>query len=361
MDYYGVEKSLQVLFERHIPLSRSQLRRLGDLCAGVLLAESPNLTKVARRLKRSGKQDSRVRWIKRLLGAKWMRQEHVYEPLVRQALNGHHARQFHVVMDRTDIVDHQTDLLSVTLNFRKRSIPLVWQFMPVGMSGYDRQAPLVKRAHRLLPKGIPVIFHGDNEFGGVQLMKLIRRLGWDFIVGQSKKNYYRPCSNGKADVLENLPVTKSKAVYLSHIELTKTHWYGPLNLFAFYKPAYSRRRRKRDVRYCATSLPIAPTIRRVGRRRWGIECCFKDFKSSGWDIEKTCLTAQNRQEGLMTVLSIAYLWATCLGRWLCKTSRRSQVDSRPKRNLSLFRIGWDWLVYQYRNDLPCPTLLTLYQ
>jgi len=339
MDYYTVEKSLQGLFEEVLHLSRTQKGRIRNLCMGVLLAGTSHLSKIARWLPQETNQDSRIQWIRRTLETAYLSQEYVYQPLVRAALKAHRASVLHLVMDRSPLPDKQTDLLSLNLNFRKRAIPLVWEFMPHGMSGYDRHTRLVDRCLPILPAHSRVVFHGDNEFGGVPLMQYIRHLNWDVIVGQASRTCYRNYPDGEWQTLSTLPVTKSRSIYVRDIELTKSHGYGLLNLFAFRKPRFSTHHRKQDVIYCATSLPITPALRRIGRRRWGIECCFKDFKSSGWQLQMSNLSHSKRREGLMTVLSVAYLWATCLGRWLCKCGRRAEVDSKAQRHLSLFRIG----------------------
>lgn len=144
--------------------------------------------------------------------------------------------------------------------------------------------------------------------------------------------------------------------------MTKDYGYGPLNVFAFYQPRFKGRgERTRDIGYYATTLPITPALRRQGHQRWGIEGGFKDFKSAGWQVHESALRDAKRREGLMVILSLAYVWATGIGRWLCKVGKRQLVDSKQQRHLSLFRIGWDWLVHQYVMDLSCPALLTLYQ
>ena len=361
MDYYGVEKSLQVLFGEVVQLSDAQKARISQLCMGVLLAGGCYLSKIAKWLHQESHQDSRIQWIRRTLEQEYLSQEHVYQPFITTALKAHQASVLHLVMDRSPLSDKRTDLLSLNLSFRNRAIPLVWEFMPHGMSGYERHMSLIERSLSLLPAHKHIVFHGDNEFGGVPFIQYLRHLNWDVIVGQSSSTCYRQYPNHEWQKLSTLPVTKSQTVYVEGIELTKLHGYGLLNLFGFYKPQFSRHHRKQHIIYCATSLPVTPTLRRIGRRRWGIECCFKDFKSAGWQLQMSNLYHPKRREGLMTVLSVAYLWATCLGRWLCKAGRRAEVDAKPQRHLSLFRIGWDWLVHQYIIEKPCPTLLTLYQ
>jgi hypothetical protein len=355
-----LEEALQVLVEGIIPVSRGQNTTLRQLCVGVLLAGSSQLTRIARWLKQDSQQASRVQWLRRSLQSGFLSQEYVYYPFVKHVLARHRSQTIHLVMDRTPLGDQQTDLLSLNMNFRHHAVPLVWLFMPHGMRDYETQKTLVERCRPLLPASTPVVFHGDTEFGSVKLRLYLRKLKWDFVVGQSSKTTYRQRHDDSWHALSTLGVTKRQAVYLEQIELTQRHASGWLNLFAFYQPRFSNRRRKRNSTYCATSLPITPALRRIGQRRWGIECYFKDCKSAGWHLQLSDLTHEKRREGLLTVLNLAYLWATCIGRCLCKVSNRQAVDSKAQRHLSLFRLGWDWLVHQYTMGKPCPTLSTLY-
>ncbi|MGB7340927.1 MAG: transposase [Phototrophicaceae bacterium] len=361
MDYYPVKQSLQELFKRLIPSTASQNSHISQFCLAMLLADSPNLSRIARHLDHPTQQHSRMQWIRRLLDASYLNWDYVYQPFIRHLLASYASDTFHLIIDRTDLVDHHSDLLSINLNFHRRSIPLVWTLLPNKMSGFLEQKPLIERCFSLIPKDKTVVFHGDNEFGGVPTMQYIRQLGWHYILAQSAKNYYRTSPLATPHSMSTLPVTKSRAVYLQNIEITKRHWYGTVNLFAFYHPVHHRNRRKQEIRYYATSLPLTPQIRRIGKRRWGIECYFKDLKSAGWRLPLSRLRDPNRYESLLILLNLTYSWVTCLGRWLSKTSQRCLVDAKAHRHLSLFRIGWDWLVHTFRTNTVCPVLTTLYQ
>jgi hypothetical protein len=361
MDYYPVEESLQVLFERFIPLSSSQRRHLSEISLAVLLAGSSQLSRIAPWLKHPSQQDSRVQWLRRLLSSKYLCQDLVYQPFLHQALQAHHVPRWHLVLDRSPWEKEKTDLVLLSLNFRNRAIPLVWDFIPYGSTNQNFQIAFIERSLSLLQPKVDLLLHGDGEFNSVPFMQYLRYRGIHFILGQSGKKKYRQRPNRDWQSLNTLPLSKNRPVYLENIELTQDYAYGPLNLFAFYQTHHSKKRRKREIGYYVTSLPISPHLRLLGRRRWGIEPCFQDYKSSGWQIQDSQLRDPKRREGLMTILSLNYLWMTCLGRWLCKISQRQLVDAQSQRHLSLFRLGWDWLVHRYITGLSCPTLLSLYQ
>jgi hypothetical protein len=325
----------------------------------MLLAGTSQLSKVARWLGRDSHQNSRLQYVSRILDAEYVNQTNVYQPLLRQALCRYDIDTWHIAMDRSTIAE-KVEVMAITLNVRKRSIPLIWQTIDFGCTGADEQIALIERVLPLIPSNQPVVFHGDSEFGAVDVMRYVKAQGWDFILGQAGNTLYRWPGQGWQR-LDDLPVKPRKSIYLSQVEWTQLHSYGPLNVFAFFAPHQNAPfGARRDIRYCATSLPITHTLRRRGRRRWGIEPFFRDFKSSGWHIESSALTDFFRLDRLLTLLSVNYLWATCIGRWLCKLGRRSEIDSKAQRHLSLFRIGYDWLIHKYVLGQSWPTMLTLY-
>jgi hypothetical protein len=361
MSSLPIENTMNNLFCRHIDLSQHHIRRLACVSTGLLLAGSIQMSRVARWLRRPSQQKSRVQFLRRLLSAPYFNQQQLYQPLLRQALRGYQAETWHLIIDRTHLASHDWDLLMVSLNFRKRAIPLAWQGLKYGSTTAQTQISLLKRVVKLIPKRQAVVWHGDSEFGSVPVMKFCQQQGWNFIFGQSRHTYYRSATFGQWHYLGDLRVTPRHPVYLSNVLWTKAHQFGPLNLFAFYAPRQHHPiSPRRDIRYCVTSLPIAHTLRRVGHRRWGTEGLFRDYKSSGWQLDKSALQDPQRRNCLLLLLSINYLWLTCLGRWLCKVGHRHQIDPKTQRHFSLFRIGWDWLIHQHVLGHPIPPILTLY-
>jgi len=360
MNYLPVEASLQEVFVHQMPLSPAQTGRIAKLCNGILLAGEVPLTKIARFLKGESQQASRVRWIKRLLEADFMTQERVYQPILKQALLGFGDACWHVVIDRTALWKG-IDLATISLNYRKRAIPLVWTSVPYGGADAATYVHLLRRCVPLVPANVTVVFHGDSEFGSSEMIRALRDIGWDFILAQSKHCTFRVSVKAQSVPLASLPVTPQQTCQLPHVELFAHERLGGLNLLAFYQPHYSQPHKpKREICYLATSLPLTPGLRRLGRRRWGTEPFYRDYKSSGWQVTASELGTSRRQEGLLILLALSYLWTVCIGRWLCKTGQRRQVDNQPTRHLSLFRIGWDWLIHRLRCDLPAPPFLRLY-
>ena len=360
MNYLPVEASLQEVFVHSLPLSPAQTGRIAKLCNAIVLAGEVQLTKIARFLKGASQQDSRVRWIKRLLEADFLSQERVYQPLLKQVLEAFHENRWHVVIDRTALWEG-VDLATISLNYRKRAIPLVWMCVPYGGASEATYIQLLRRCEPLVPATVQVIFHGDTEFGHSQMIRTLREMRWDFMLAQPSHCGFRSSIKADSLPLASLPVTPHHSCQLPQVELFAQERLAGINILAFYQPHYTRfNKLKRKVCYLATSLPLTPGLKRLGRRRWGTEPFYRDYKSSGWKVTASQLGTPQRQESLLILLALSYLWAMCIGRWLCKTGQRRLVDNQPTRHLSIFRIGWDWLIHQLRCDLPAPPLLRLY-
>src|SRR5687768_15089599 len=134
MDYSGLDECLQALFYERLALSQAQSERLGQACSGVLLAESNELRQIGKWVKRDGQLAYREQWVRRLLDARFVSAERVYQPLVKQAFAGQQARPWHLIIDRSTLDGKQKDWLVVSRAYRKRALPLVWSCIPCGGS-----------------------------------------------------------------------------------------------------------------------------------------------------------------------------------------------------------------------------------
>lgn len=268
-------------------------------------------------------------------------------------------------MDRSTLHGYDTEMLVLSLAYYGHAIPLVWEIIDFGCTGASEQIALLQRAvsllSRILPTKTQVIFQGDTEFGSVELLKFICQQRWDFIVAQAVNTSYRQRGSRIWQSLRDLPVTPTRPIYLEKIEWTAKHQYGCFNLFAFYQPHQnSPESQRRYYRYCLTNLRISHSLRIQGKRRWGIECFFKDCKSGGFDLESSHFRHHDRWDRLLIILALNYLWLSSLGRWLSKVGKRALVDAKARRQLSYFRIGWDWLLSTFSQGLSVPAISTLY-
>jgi len=335
-----LETRVYELLNQHLSHRPFHIRRLASVCTGMQLARTTRLSKVARWVRKETQQNSREQFLKRFLMSPYFSQEAAYYPLLSQALRSYKAPHWHLILDRTNLDKHRLDLLMISLAFRKRAIPLGWEVRPFGGTGSETQIRLLERIKGLIPANQSVIVHGDTEFGSVPMMQYVRSHShWDFILAQKKHTYFQT-NDETWHYVADLAIKPRHPVYRTDLIWTKKHQYKSVNFFAFYAPRQSSSTSPRyNLRYCTTSLPIAHTLRRVGRRRWGTECMFRDYKSSGWHIDQSGLQNPDNTETLLVLLAINYLWATSLGRWLCKSGRRAEIDAKKSVILASFALA----------------------
>ncbi len=82
--------------------------------------------------------------------------------------------------------------------------------------------------------------------------------------------------------------------------------------------------------------------------RFDIEATFLDDKSGGFQVQTSELQPPEALERLFLVLAVATLHFTSTGVAVVRADVRRWVATHWDRGLSYFKIGWRWLVQQYR-------------
>jgi hypothetical protein len=365
MSSQRVEDTMNRLFQSSIPLSAAQHQRLARASSALTLARTVQLPLMANWLSCQSQKAGRVRFLERFFEAEFLSQELVYQPFLAHCLAKRQDEVWYLLIDRSTLRGYETEILVISLAYNGHAIPLVWQVIDFGCTGALEQIALWKRLskllERILPQGTRIVVQGDSEFGSVDVIRFLRQQAWDFILAQAANSNYRQRGTQVWQSLSDLPLKAGRGIYLENIEWTEKHIYGAFNLFAFWQEHQSSpESKRREARYCLTSLRMSHMLRPLGRRRWGIECFFKDYKSGGFDVESSHFRSHERWEKLLVLLSVNYLWFNVVGRWLSKVGKRALVDAKARRQLSFFRIGWDWLISEFSQGRSWPTILTLY-
>lgn len=353
------EYTINQVFADILPISPVQRSRLSRVSVALLLASHVQLPRIASWVSGAGSRDAHIQVVRRLFDAPLL--EVVWIPFVTALLHSYQTPTWHLVMDRTSLGKGRDDLLLISLSYRGRALPLVWERLSPGCTSSVQQIALWERVLPLLPANRQIIAQGDTEFGAVAVMRWMRDQDWFFLLAQQSNTYYRPCATMTWQYVGDLQVSVGRTRTLAEIEWTQQHCYGPLNLCAFHYPHQNGKGKTRyKMRYVVTNLPTTCRIRTLGRHRFRIECFFKDMKSSGWQLEDTLLHKDKRLDNLLILTAMLYWWTTCVGRWVCKTGQRHLVDGHSTRHLSLFHIGREWLIREYREGRAWQPISILY-
>jgi len=330
----------------------TRLRNLAFLTAGLFLAESAHLSKVARTWPVPGRLVSLTNRLRRFLKNPRVEVGRLYRPLARTLLASFEEpwQEVHLILDTTKVgFGHR--VLTVSLGYRKRALPLCWS-VHAGRRGHttaEAQIALLRRVKPLLPPESPVWVMGDSEFGHVELLCWLADQGYHYVLrtsgqskivlseqAQSEQAQSEQAQSGRWIKLSETGLKEGQTRPVGAVRFTEKHDYRQAHLLMHWAEGED------EPWYLLSDRPVGTwTIRRYRKRMW-IEQMYADLKGRGVNVEATHLRHADRIERLMLGVCWAYVWLLVLGSYVVKRGWRPRVDRKSRRDKSYFRIGWDF-------------------
>ena len=81
---------------------------------------------------------------------------------------------------------------------------------------------------------------------------------------------------------------------------------------------------------------------------------FGDMKIPGFDLEASHLRHFLRLSRLTLAVCLLYVWLIALGEYVLTKALAPEVDRHDRRDLSIFRLGWDFLERRLALSDPIP-------
>ena len=166
--------------------------------------------------------------------ARWLQNPRVevqalYAPLIQQALAEWGKYTVYLALDTT-LLWNRYCIVRISVIYRGRAVPLVWQVLEHGSSSvaYEAYEALLDAVPLLLPQGVKVVFLADRGFADTQLLAHLRRLRWHFRIRlKASFGVYRsghsPCK------VEDFTLAPGRALFLHNVAITADHC-GPVSL-----------------------------------------------------------------------------------------------------------------------------------
>jgi hypothetical protein len=334
----------------------TRLRNLAWLITGIYQSRSVQLSKIANKLPGQATATSIVRRISRFLDNPAVRVRSWYEPIARQLLErvSQHQGEIRLIVDGSKVgFGHQ--LLMVSLAYRRRALPLAWTWVKGqrGHSSSAAQLALLAYVCRLLPSESQVLLVGDSEFGAVAVLKQLDDWHWHYVLRQKSSHLVQLTAQTSWQPFGSLISQMGQQLWLGSALLTQQSAYR-VNLLAYWQVG------EKEPWLLATNLPTLRLALAAYRRRMWIEQMFGDFKRHGFDLESTHLRHFRRLSRLTLAVALLYLWLVAYGSYLIKTGQRYWVDRSDRRDLSLFRIGYDMIERRLARALAIPVTFSFY-
>ncbi len=282
------------------------------------------------------KQTSLTRRLSRFLANPAIHVRDWYTPIARQWLAAYAGQAVHLILDGSKVgFGHQ--LLMVALAYRRRAVPLAWTWMPYtrGSSPTRQQLALLAYVRTLVPPQTRVLLVGDAEFGHIEALRQLAAWHWHYVLRQRASTHVKAWGRRAwVDFGTLVPQPGPQTVWWPNACLTEV-WAYRTNLLAYWAPG------EKEPWLLATNLPAPRLTRQAYARRMWIEELFGDLKGHGVDLEATHLRHFLRLSRLTLAACLLYVWLLRFGVHTIKAGRRDWVDRHDRRDLSIFRIGWD--------------------
>jgi hypothetical protein len=316
----------------------SRLTNLIWLMMGMFLSSSVQLNLVARKVPIRAQKLSIVKRLARFLDNGAVQVRAWYEPTAMALLRAAgSAGQVRLIIDASKVSqDHR--LLIVTVAYHRRSVPIAWTWVRSsrGHSTTAKQVKLLAYVQGLLPKDVKVSLVGDCEFDHPLLMENLRRWHWDYVLRQPGHHLILWRGENAWRRLDRFPLRPGMTIWIGHALLTKASPF-PTHVVLYWQPG------EKEPWFLATSLPCPQAAVKLHHLTMWIEEMFGDMKGHGFDLESSHLRHFLRLSRLTLAVSLLYVWLVALGEHLIVHHLTALVDRADRRDLSIFRLGWDFL------------------
>lgn len=347
--YHIWQQRLSQLIPEECKYHRYRLANMLLLVVGIYKARSVHLSLIARQVPIRVRKLSLERRLRRFLDNGAIRVRDWYRPIAVSLLKAASSGgQVHLLIDSTKVSAwHQ--LVMVGIAYRRRALPLAWTWIRAkqGHSTVRKQVALMVYIHSLVPEDVHISLVGDSEFGNVDLIRQLDDWGWDYALRLKSNRRFMPYGVWRLLRLDQQRPAPGEMRWLGRVNLTASNPY--ITNLVFYQA-----RGEDTPWYLATNLPGPHKALQLYRRRMWIEEMFGDMKGHGFDLEATFLQHFMRLSRLTLAVCLVYLWLVATGEGVMCSDLASEIDRTDRRDLSIFRLGWDFIERCLALDDPVP-------
>ena len=319
------------------------VQTLAMMLTGVIIGQHVQLWMIAINLPLAIQLSSIVRRFERFLADPSINVKVYFEPFV-WAMHASLGREIaYVILDCTQAGPKCRTLLA-GLVYHGTVLPLAWKTYQ-GSKGH-----LTAENHRaLLVELLPYLQHhhqvivlGDAEFSSQPLIAWCRTNRWDFVFRFQHRYQVQLEHDGdwatmKA-VYEQVGLQSGQVMHWEQASFTAKHQLRNCTLTVHWGDG-------EDEPIClVSSLDAALNPHLIYELRASIETLFGNHKSRGFQFARTQMTNPEHIDRLFLVLAIATCMMLGLGTHLFIIGRSKVVDRSERRDLSLFQLGYRYLL-----------------
>ena len=345
--YRAIKAGFAQLFETP-PVGRhaQYLTVLTALVCGIVGSQHTHLSAIAAKFPSHATRESRIKRFTRFLGNDHIAPDVLFAPFARAVLRSLAHRPLVLVIDGSQ-VGKGCMALVISVVYHGRALPLAWQVVKAakGHLAQEEHLALVRGVQPLVPVGASVVFVGDGEFDGTQLLAQLTAFGWQYVC-RTAKNTHLWLGDDRTS-FDNLALTPGDLVVIANTVFQRTE-YGPITAIAVWETDADH------PLYLVTTLDLAGEALAYYRTRFRIETLFSDHKTRGFRLDKSHLTDPARLGRLLLATCVAYLWLVYLGTTALLEGWSHIIHRTDRCDLSLFALGLRLLDHFLEKAMPIP-------
>ena len=329
---------------------------LAFMINGIIASHSCNLPKVASKVADFRKLESRVRTFSRWLSNEKIDFALYYLPfaeLLMQSLSAN-GKPLPVVFDGSSVGRNCIALVASVI-YKKRALPIAW-IVRKGTTGHFPEAlhiELCERVKDIIPEDTEVVFLGDGEFDGANLITLVKSFGWLFVCRTAKNR--KLLEDGDCFSPGIIGVQQDSCFEIPNVCFQAAPSVGSLHLIVYQEYPYE------EPLYLLTNIePLREAVYWY-RKRFTIETFFSDQKSRGFHLHKSHISAPERLARLMIASCLAYICIIFLGILAIQKGWHKQFHRTDRCDLSLFQLGLRLMDYRLNMAKNISIQLTLFE
>lgn len=355
---------------------RPEQKTLAAVTCGVVMSKATTLSLASGGIPGSATNPSKLRRVQRLLANERLRVDEAQQRVAAHVLAGRRGR-VELLLDSTftGITARSTGTETLTLScaWHGRCLPLCWRSRRRGKGATPPWrtviAQLFARVAPLLPAGTQVVVMADRGLVGRPLLDQIRARGWHYLLRCERTAVIRLPDGTCCPLADLVPSPGAPSRCLTGVQIfarrtklgqDQRHqagqgtWYRnwthaiTTNVVAVWRPG------DKDPWLLLTDLPAQLTRCTEYRRRTWEEEGFRDWKSSGWNWQKSRVRHPDRVDRLLLVLALATLWMAALAQRIIRTGLRRLIEAPSRRCYSYFQLSLRYLDRLLATDQPIP-------
>lgn len=316
----------------------TRFQNLLFLVVGMYQAQSVHLNLIARKIPIAVQKLSIVKRFRRFLANEAVETRTWYHPWATWLIQSAGSdSQIKLVIDCTKVTS-RAQLICIAIAYQRRTLPIAWDWVPhaKGHSTTEQQLDLLRYVFTLIPTAYQVSLVGDSEFDNTALIEQLQEWEWDYVLRQMPRTKVMLKDAYDWRKIATLEIEIGDEICHRRVLLTEKHALRT-NLVSIW-----RRGEKEPWHLATNQASVEMTVFFYKRRVW-IEEMFGDMKRHGFNLEASRLWHAERLSRLMFIVAIVYIWLVTLGEHVIQNNLQPLVDRTDRQDLSIFRLGWDWL------------------